>query len=165
MQKRFHWVIFCGFLISAVVFLSSACTKEKPVAESEAAAPDKTAETQEQAGVEDVIEEPIFTRADHGPWNGKEESHLPEITYEKTDTGLEVTVTVKHEMNPETPHYIMWIKLEDGEGNQLGEKTFEATDEKAEAVFELTEIPQKLIAYEKCNLHGTWMEEKEVDLK
>lgn len=161
MKKYFFWRIFCGFLIMAVVFLSFACTKEKPAAENEAAAQDKPAETQEQSTDEDVI----FTRADHGPWEGKEESHLPEISYEKTDTDLKVTVTVKHEMNPDTPHYIMWIKLEDGKGNQLGEKTFVATDEKAEAVFELTEIPQKLIAYEKCNLHGTWMDEKDVVLE
>lgn len=164
MKKDFFGRIFCGFLVAAVVFLSFVCTKEKPVVENEAAAQDKPAETQEQTAVEDVTEEPIFTRADHGPWEGKEESHLPEITYEKTDTGLKVTVSVKHEMNPETPHYIMWIKLEDGEGNLLGEKTFAATEKKAEAVFELTDIPLKLTAYEKCNLHGTWMDEKDVVL-
>jgi desulfoferrodoxin (superoxide reductase-like protein) len=61
-------------------------------------------------------------------------------------------------MNPEKPHYIMYIKLKDGEGNLLGEKEFQATDEKAEAVFELKTVPSKLVAYEKCNLHGLWMD-------
>ena len=79
--------------------------------------------------------------------------------YEKIEAGLKVTVTVSHEMNPETPHYIMYIMLKDGEGNLLGEKEFEATYEKAEAVFEIESTPGKLIAYERCNLHGLWMDE------
>jgi len=78
------------------------------------------------------------------------------------EAGLKVTVTVSHEMNPEKPHYIMNIKLEDGEGQLLGEKELEATDEKAEAIFELTTLPSKLVAYERCNLHGLWMEAVDV---
>jgi desulfoferrodoxin (superoxide reductase-like protein) len=81
---------------------------------------------------------------------------------EKMETGLKVTVTVNHVMNPETPHYIMNIKLKDGEGQLLGEKEFQATDEKAEAIFELFTVPSKLMVYERCNLHGLWMDEVDV---
>jgi mannose-6-phosphate isomerase len=37
-----------------------------------------------------------------------------------TGTGLKVAVVVNHVMNAEAPHYIMWIRLTDGEGNELG---------------------------------------------
>jgi len=102
--------------------------------------------------------EVIYTREDPGAYGGKEDSHVPVVTYERTGSGLKVTVSVSHEMNPETPHFIEWIQLKDGDGGLLGERTFRATDEKAEAVFELASIPDRLIAYEKCNLHGIWKE-------
>ena len=107
--------------------------------------------------------EKIFTRSDPGAWGGKEDSHVPQIAYEKAEAGLKVTVTVSHEMNPEKPHYIMKLMLKDGEDNLLGEKEFQATDEKAEAIFELTTVPSKLIAYERCNLHGLWMDEVDIE--
>lgn len=107
-------------------------------------------------------EEAVFTREDPGAYGGKEDSHVPNVAYEKTESGLRVTVSVSHEMNAEKPHYIMWIQLKDGEGNLLAEKQFQATDEKAEAVFELTTVPGKLVAFEKCSLHGLWKEEVEV---
>ena len=100
-------------------------------------------------------QEPVYTRDDPGAWEGKEKGHLPQISYEKTGTGLKVIVVVNHVMNAEAPHYIMWIKLADGEGNELGRKEFQPTDQKAEAVFELTSVPAKLVAFEKCNVHGT----------
>jgi superoxide reductase len=107
-------------------------------------------------------EEAVFTREDPGAYGGKEDSHVPNVAYEKTESGFRVTVSVSHEMNAEKPHYIMWIQLKDGEGNLLAEKQFQATDEKAEAVFELTTVPGKLVAFEKCSLHGLWKEEVEV---
>lgn len=106
----------------------------------------------------------IYTREDPGAYGGKEDSHIPRIVYEKTDLGLHVSITVAHEMNAEKPHFIEWIKLLDGEDNELGRIRFQAQDAKAEAVFELSSVPAKLIALEKCNLHGIWKEEIEVQV-
>ncbi|MFC2160584.1 desulfoferrodoxin family protein [Acidobacteriota bacterium] len=106
----------------------------------------------------------IFTQNDPGPWGGKEEVHVPKISITETDTGGEVVVTVNHEMNSEKPHFIVWIQIKDSEDNLLGEKTFQDTDEKAEAIFSLPSLPDKITAYSKCNLHGLWsnlLEEKQ----
>jgi desulfoferrodoxin (superoxide reductase-like protein) len=132
--------------------IPTGCAREEKIVGEE-----QTAEKEEPAAEE--AEEKIFTRSDPGAWGGKEDSHIPQIVYEKVEAGLKVTVTVSHEMNPEKPHYIMLIKLKDGEGNLLGEKEFQAADKKAEAIFELSTLPGKLVAYEKCNLHGVWMDE------
>lgn len=140
----------CIFLIG-----SSACSgaqQEAPVEE----------QTAPEAETHPISAEIVFTKADPGAYQGKEDSHVPQITYEKTETGLKVLVSVLHEMNAEKPHYIMWIKLFDGENNLLGEKEFQATDERAEAEFELTTTPSTLKAYENCNLHGVWMEEIDI---
>jgi len=53
----------------------------------------------------------------------------------------------------------MWIQPKDGEDNQLGEKTFQSPDEKAEAIFTLSTLPAKIIAFSKCSLHGLWSSE------
>lgn len=151
-------LLFGGFIVivfAALIMLPTGCAKEEKVAEEEQAA--ETTEPESEKA-----EEIVFTRSDPGAWGGKEDSHVPQIVYERMDTGLKVTVTVSHEMNAEKPHYIMNIMLKDGADNLLGEKEFQATDEKAEAIFELTSVPSKLIAYERCNLHGLWMDEVDV---
>jgi superoxide reductase len=156
MKNRLFLGVFILVVLTALIMMTTGCGKEEKAVEEEQAA-----ETAEQE-VEEA-EEIVYTRSDPGAWGGKEDSHVPLIAYEKTETGLTVTVSVSHEMNPDTPHYIMAIKLKDGEGHLLGEKEFQATDEKAEAVFNLTTLPGKLVAYEKCNLHGMWMDEVVVE--
>jgi desulfoferrodoxin-like iron-binding protein len=155
--------VFNGFLAMAALILlvlaSPACKKEQAGEESQ---PAVQAEKEKPAQPVEEMEEAIYTKDNPGPWAGKEAAHLPQIAYEKTESGLMVTVTVDHEMNPEKPHYIMWIKLMDGEGNVLGQKEFVPTDPKAEAIFELSTVPSKLVAEEKCNVHGVWMNETEV---
>ncbi len=158
MKNRLFLGIFIAVVLAALVMMTTGCVKEEEEAKEEKAVEEaQAAENTEPEAKE--AEEVIFTRSDPGAWGGKEDSHVPQIAYAKIEAGLKVTVTVSHEMNPETPHYIMSIKLKDGEGNLLGEKEFQATDEKAEAIFELTTVPGKLVAYEKCNLHGIWMDE------
>jgi superoxide reductase len=158
MKNRLFLGIFIAVVLTALVMMTTGCVKEEEEAKEEKAVEEtQFAENTEPETKE--AEEVIFTRSDPGAWGGKEDSHVPQIAYTKIEAGLKVTVTVSHEMNPETPHYIMSIKLKDGEGNLLGEKEFQATDEKAEAIFELTTVPGKLVAYEKCNLHGIWMDE------
>jgi len=104
-----------------------------------------------------------YTKENPGPWAEKVGTHLPQITYEKAGSGLTVTVKVdNHPMDPQQPHFIMSIMLQDGMGATLGEKTFVATDPAPLAVFELMSVPDKLKAYEHCNIHGIWMGETSV---
>jgi desulfoferrodoxin-like iron-binding protein len=105
-----------------------------------------------------------YTKDFLGPWNADvAKVHLPQITYEKAGEGLNVTVKVDdHPMNPDIPHYIMWIRIEDGEGNILGKKDFVATDPAPIAAFSLKTAPEKIRAFERCNIHGIWMSETDV---
>lgn len=107
-----------------------------------------------------------YTRENPGPWAGAQDKHVPEITYEKMGMGLKVTVKVdNHPMDPAKPHYIMWIRLEDGMGKVLGRHQFKATDPAPVASFELKSVPADLKAFERCNIHGIWMSEAKVELK
>lgn len=148
-----------GFILTAIVFLASSFLLTHPVY-------GKKAPVQAQMKSAQVQQKP-YTRDDPGPWADKVKAHVPEITYEKTGTGLKVTVKVdNHPMDPKTPHYIMMIKLEDGSGAALGQKDFVATDPAPPiATFELKSIPGKLKAYERCNIHGLWMNEVDVTTK
>ena len=151
MTRQHFLSLLTGMTASSVaVFLSGCATSEKPATTEEAA--QEPPEVAKQ-------EEPIVTKDDPGAWEGKESGHVPVIEYERTASGLKVTVTVNHVMDAGTPHYIEWIRLMDGEGNALGRKEFQATDEKAVATFDLASVPAKLVAHEKCNIHGIWMEE------
>ena len=142
MKNRLFLGVFMLVIFAALIMMPTGCAKEEKVVEETQAAEKTEPESKE-------AEEVIFTRSDPGAWGGKEDSHVPQIAYEKMEARLKVTVTVSHEMNAETLHYIMYIKLKDGEGNLLGEKEFQAADEKAEAIFEVTTTPGKLVAYEK----------------
>jgi desulfoferrodoxin-like iron-binding protein len=109
-----------------------------------------------------------FTAKFFGPWSeAVAKTHIPEVTFEKAGNGLKVTVQIdNHPMDPQKPHWIMWIRLEDMKGAKLGEKTFQATDPRpAVAVFELASMPTKLKALERCNIHGIWLNEVDVKLK
>ena len=109
-----------------------------------------------------------YTAKNFGPWNETvAATHVPQVTFEKMGAGLKVTVQIdNHPMDPQKPHWIMWIRLEDMKGNKLGEKTFKATDPRpAVAVFELPAMADKVKAFERCNIHGIWLNETVVDLK
>lgn len=142
--------------LAAVMIIAAGCAKEETPAAMSAAG-----DVEIPAG-EDL---PVYTMEDPGPWAGKEAEHVPTIAYEKTEAGLRVTVTVSHEMNPETPHFIMWIQLYDGGETLLGEKTLAAEDLKAEVVFDLNAVPGTLRAFERCNLHGLWKASVDVVLE
>ena len=109
-----------------------------------------------------------YTAKNFGPWNeAVAATHVPQVTFEKAGMGLKVTVQIdNHPMDPQKPHWIMWIRLEDTKGNKLGEKTFKATDPRpAIAVFELPAMVDKVKAFERCNIHGIWLNEAAVELK
>lgn len=108
-----------------------------------------------------------YTAKFFGPWNeAVAKTHVPMVKFEKTDMGLKVTVQIdNHPMDPQKPHWIEWIRVEDMMGNKLGEKTFKATDPSpAMAVFELPKSYDKLKVFEHCNIHGTWLNEAAVEM-
>jgi desulfoferrodoxin-like iron-binding protein len=163
MKKRWIFVIPVVFLVAVLFLIPAGCKKKAE--ETKAAAPEAAPQAAAPVAQESTMEKP-FTKDNPGPWAALEEKHLPEITYEKTATGLKVTVKVdNHPMDPQKPHYIMWIKLQDGNGVSLGEKDLVPTDPAPVATFELTSIPGKLKAYEQCNIHGIWMSEADVSVQ
>ncbi|MCX6560365.1 MAG: desulfoferrodoxin family protein [Candidatus Aminicenantes bacterium] len=108
-----------------------------------------------------AAEEVVYTATSPGPWAGKEPTHVPQIAVAKTEAGWSVTITVKHGMIAQPLHFIQWIRLQDGDGAVLGRKEFTPADPKPEAVFALKTLPAKLVAFEHCNLHGLWKNERE----
>ena len=116
----------------------------------------------------DYTQPEAYTATNFGPWNAAvAKTHVPEVTFEKMGMGLKVTVQIdNHPMDPQKPHWIMWIRLEDMNGKKLGEKTFKATDPgPAIAVFELPNVPDKVKAFQRCNIHGIWLNEVAVEIK
>ncbi len=153
MRSKICWKICSAVTLAFLILLPTGCSKEEPADDSISAI-----EQTEPAPKKEMV----FTQKDPGPWSGKEGAHVPKITYTKTEAGGQVVVIVDHEMNSETPHFIMWIELRDGEDKTLGEKIFQDTDEKAEATFSLSSLPGKIKAISKCNLHGLWSNEIDV---
>jgi desulfoferrodoxin-like iron-binding protein len=158
MKKNVFWGFIAAVVFVALILLPAGCTKKETSAE-------ESEPIEETESSPEATEEILFTRENPGPWAGKEDVHVPQIRYERTETGARVVVSLSHEMNPETPHYIMRIQLKDGLDNLLAENIFQPQDKKAEAVIELGSLPARLKALAKCNLHGTWLEEVEVSIE
>ncbi len=152
MKTRWYFISALALLVCGLAFLTIG--RDTAVAAA-----------QDTAGAQANSMDHPYTVKDPGPWGAEmAQVHNPAITYEKTATGMKVTIQVdNHPMDAKTPHYIMWIKLMDDMGMNLGEKTFKATDPgPAKATFELKMVPKTLKAYEQCNVHGIWMNEEEV---
>ncbi len=108
-----------------------------------------------------------YTATSFGPWNAEvAKVHVPEVSFKKVGAETEVTVKVdSHPMDPQKPHYIMWIRLEDENGKKLAEHEFKPTDPAPVATFKLAAVPAKIKALEHCNIHGTWLNEAAVEMK
>jgi desulfoferrodoxin-like iron-binding protein len=120
-----------------------------------------------QAAQEYTQEKP-YTATFFGPWNeAVAKTHVPQVTCEKTAKGYTVTVQIdNHPMDPQKPHWIMWIRLEDMKGAKFAEKEFKATDPgPAKAVFEISPMHAKFRALERCNIHGIWLNEVDASSK
>jgi desulfoferrodoxin-like iron-binding protein len=155
MKRQWVFIIAAALLASCVVLTHAASGKSAgPALQASAAGTSQ-----------DYVQDKPYTKADPGPWPAAvADKHSPEIIIENTELGLKVTVKVDHHpMDATKPHYIMWIRLEDGEGKKLGEKTFQMTDPAPEAWFSVTSTPAKLRAFERCNIHGIWMSETKVE--
>ncbi len=115
-----------------------------------------------------TTQEKPYTMTFFGPWNeAVAKTHVPQVTCEKTAKGYTVTVQIdNHPMDPQKPHWIMWIKLEDEKGVKIAEKEFKATDPSpAKAVFEISAKHAKFRAMERCNIHGIWLNEVDTSAK
>jgi superoxide reductase len=94
-----------------------------------------------------------------------EAKHWPQIEPHKPRVGAKFSVKIKvgkveHVMTPE--HQIVYIEL--FYGNKPIGKKFLKPGDKPEAEFEImAEKPDKIIAYEFCNLHGLWVNEFEIE--
>ena len=89
-----------------------------------------------------------------GTSDGAVEKHVPVVKVE----GNLVTVTVgevDHPMLPE--HFIEWIALETGSGNQR--KALKPGDAPA-AKFAITDGDEVVCAYAYCNLHSLWQSKR-----
>jgi desulfoferrodoxin-like iron-binding protein len=162
-NMRSYWIFFVCF-----IFLATALGAVSLVSASAADKSSMTIARQDSPmGGQTAAQEKPYTKAAPGPWSAAvAKKHSPTITYKKAGAGLRVTVKIdNHPMDPKTPHYIMWIRLEDGTGKVLGEKNFKATDPAPIAAFNLTSVPGELKAFEQCNIHGIWMSRIIVKMK
>jgi desulfoferrodoxin-like iron-binding protein len=161
MRKQVAYAVLIA-LCAALLAFSGAAFAQK--AEAPAKMQAKAEGMKPAMSPSTYTQEKPYSKDFFGPWDeGMAKLHIPEITYEKTDSGLKVMVKVdNHPMDPKKPHYIMWIILEDGDGNPLGQTEFVATDPAPVTTFNLTFVPSKLKAFERCNIHGIWMSETDV---
>jgi desulfoferrodoxin-like iron-binding protein len=160
MKRAFLLSILVVFAAGALMLAPSGGAGTGP---GTAAAASTAAQTAQEYSQPEPYTEKFF-----GPWNAAVAgTHVPQVTFEKAGEGLKVTVQIdNHPMDPQKPHWIMWIRLQDQDGNTLGEKTFQPTDPRpAVAVFELPKMYEKLKAFERCNIHGIWLNEASVELK
>lgn len=96
--------------------------------------------------------------------NELEAKHWPQIEPYKPKVGIKFSVKVRvgkveHPMTAE--HQIVFIEVYYG-NKPIGKKFLKPGD-KPETEFEImAEKPDKIIAYEFCNLHGLWGNEKQI---
>jgi len=153
-RRSFLKSLGVGAVVTLVPF---ACGRREQAAEGEGAQPGAA---MSEGGHRDV-----YTRENPGPWGAKIEGHIPRATLTKLDEegNFRVDIVVNHEMNPEKPHWIQFIALDDQDDRQLAKRGFVPADPKAEASF-MANVRNltKFRAYEQCNVHGLWLEEYQI---
>jgi len=90
--------------------------------------------------------------------NGAPEKHLPQVEVAENKSSL--TVTVPHVMDPQKPHFIEYMWLEEvGTKKVLAVQKFTATDPAPPTLKASINEGTKLKALLYCNLHGLWQGE------
>ena len=102
------------------------------------------------AGLEEVR---IFSAADPGEWEGKEGSHVAQLTVD----GETATALTTHGM--EEDHWVDVIYVRNQDDVVIAYQTFLGTDAEANFDFTIPEGTTSLTAYAHCNLHGLWIAE------
>jgi superoxide reductase len=95
----------------------------------------------------------IYTKEDPGRWEGKQGTHVPQVTI----NGSKVAVVTNHPMSKE--HFIVRHTLVLADGAYIGSKTFTAAD-KPESEYALPAgYKGKFYVTSFCNLHDFWLAE------
>ena len=95
----------------------------------------------------------IYTKDNPGRWQGKEGSHVPQVTV----NGNKVSVETKHTMSAE--HFIVKHTLILGDGTYVGEAIFTPTD-KPQSEYQLPAgYKGKFVVTSFCNVHDFWLNE------
>ncbi len=102
--------------------------------------------------------EGILTMDAPGPWQGKQGSHIPQVTFHEGEGA--VTLFTKHGMSPR--HWITAHYLRNQDGKLLAFQAYAGTDKEARHRFALPKGTTRITAYSHCNVHGDW---KAVDTK
>jgi len=93
----------------------------------------------------------VYTKNQQGQWEGKSDSHAPEV---KVESG-KVSIVTKHGMSKE--HFIVRHTVLLADGTVVGGKAFTAAD-KPESVFDLPKgYKGKACATSFCNKHDLWV--------
>ena len=157
------WIV-----LLVVVFVAAAVAMVAGPARAAAGTGDRIGQYGSQKPAGEVKQEEPFTKDFFGPWNeAVAKTHIPMVTTSAAGMGMKVEVQIdNHPMDPQKPHWIMWIRVEDEKGKKLGEKMFKPTDPSpATATFELPKMYDKLKVFEQCNIHGVWLNEVTVEMK
>ena len=110
-------------------------------------------ETKAGAGTLECCGQPMRA-LEPGATDGAHEKHVPDVTVD----GASVVVRVGSVEHPSTPaHYIEWIAIQTTTGTQR--KTLDPGD-LPKAEFTLAPGEKLVAAYEYCNLHGLWINQR-----
>ena len=113
-----------------------------------------------ESKVTSLEEADVLSATEPGEWEGKEGSHVPEVTDNGDGT---VTLSTPHGMTPpsddDAEHYIDVIYLKDQNGTVIGLAEFTAEDEEAITTITLPAGTTQVVGYSSCNLHGLWQSE------
>merc|ERR1711907_275669 len=103
-------------------------------------------------------DKPIFTEANPGKWDGKEDTHVPIAKVIKTgsteDTNSILEIEIPHKMNKD--HWIDYLYAKNQDGKIIFHEKF-GHDAREARLYHLLEPQDKEVTpYAHCNLHGTW---------
>ena len=98
-----------------------------------------------------------YTAQNTGRWQGKEATHLPNISVEKTGEKAVIKIITAHEMKAYA-HYIVKHVLLDKNYQFVAEKMFDPTkDSLASSEFSLENYSGVIYALSMCNKHDVWL--------
>lgn len=149
-----------GFLKAAgVVAVSVAvpaslwsCNKQKQVEPGKGGNAAKAGNADWTAEVAKLEADAIFTQEKPGKWDGKQGSHIPQVTFHEGEGA--VSLFTKHGMSES--HWITAHYLRDQDGKLLGLQNYKGTDKEARHRFEIPKGTTRITAYSHCNKHGDW---------
>lgn len=142
-------VVAVSFAVPASLW---SCNKEKPAEPGKGGGPAKGGNADWAAQVAKLEADAIFTQEKPGKWDGKQASHIPQVTFHEGEGA--VSLFTKHGMSPS--HWITAHYLRDQDGKLLGLQTYKGTDKEARHRFEIPKGTTRITAYSHCNKHGDW---------